>query len=231
MYSSWVNPVRDPGDSGEVQTKSISNGVKLYIIMNRKIPIQISARHIHLSQKDLEALFGKGYQLRKLRDLSQSEEFMAEETIDIQKNLDLDARKILKMRVLGPIRNQTQIELSHTDAIFLGINPIVRKSGDLKKTPGAVLIGPKNKIKIKEGVINAWRHMHCNPKEAKELGLKDGILVSVKTSGICSITFHKVIVRVKPNYRLCMHLDTDEGNASCMIKKGEGYLLGSFVRR
>ncbi len=101
----------------------------------------------------------------------------------------------------------------------------MRKSGDLKGTPGATLIGPKNRIKIKEGVINAWRHIHCNPKEAEKFGLRDGTLISIKTPGICSVTFHKVRVRVKPSYRSCMHLDTDEGNAACITKKGEGYLV------
>ncbi len=190
-----------------------------------KIPIEVSARHIHLSQKDLEALFGIGYQLKKMKDLNQLGEFVAEETIDIQNGLGPNVRKIPNVKILGPIRNQAQVELSHTDAIFLRINPIVRKSGDLKGTPGAILIGPKNKIKIKKGVINAWRHIHCNPKEAKEFGLRDGTLISVKTLGICSVTFHKTRVRVKPNYRFCMHLDTDEGNAACITKKGEGYLV------
>ncbi len=191
----------------------------------RKIPIEISARHIHLSQKDLEALFGKGYQLKKLRELSQPGEFAAEERIDIQNSLKPNARKIPNVRILGPIRNQTQVELSHTDAIFLKVKPIIRESGNLKGTPGAVLVGSQGKIKIKEGVINAWRHIHCNSKESQKLGLKNRMLVSVKTMGIRSITFHKVRVQVKPNYRLCMHLDTDEGNAACIIKKGRGYLI------
>ena len=191
----------------------------------RKIPIEISARHIHLSQKDLEALFGKGYQLKKLRELSQIGEFAAKEKIDIQNSLEPNARKIPNVRILGPVRDQTQVELSHTDAIFLKVKPVVRESGDIKGTPGTILIGPRGKIKIKEGVINAWRHIHCSPKESQELGLKNKMLVSVKTTGIRSITFHKVIVQVKPNYRLYMHLDTDEGNASSIVKKGIGYLI------
>jgi len=191
----------------------------------RKIPIEISARHIHLSRKDLEALFGKNYQLKKLRELSQLGEFAAKEKIDIQNNLEPNARKISNVRILGPIRNQTQVELSHTDAIFLKVKSAVRKSGDIKGTPGVVLVGPKGKIKIKEGVISAWRHIHCNLKEAQKLGLKNRMLVSVKTMGIRSITFHKVRVKVKPNYRLYMHIDTDEGNAAGIIKKGRGYLI------
>ena len=191
----------------------------------RKIPIEISARHIHLSQKDLEALFGKGYQLKKLRELSQIGEFAAKERIDIQNSLEPNARKIPNVRILGPVRDQTQVELSHTDAIFLKVKPVVRESGDLKGTPGIILIGPRGKIKIKEGVISAWRHIHCSPKESQELGLKNKMLVSVKAMGIRSITFHKVMVQVKPNYRLYMHLDTDEGNAASIVKKGIGYLI------
>jgi len=193
--------------------------------MIRKIPIEISARHIHLSQKDLEALFGKGYQLKELRKLSQIGEFAAKEKIDIQNNLEPNARKISNVRILGPIRKQTQVEISRTDAIFLKVKSMVRDSGNLKGTPGIILIGPQGKIKIKEGVINAWRHIHCSPKESQKLGLKNKMLVSVKTMGIRSITFHKVMVQVKPNYRLYMHIDTDEGNASSIVKKGIGYLI------
>lgn len=189
--------------------------------MVKKIPIETSAKHIHLSQKDLEALFGKGYKLKKLKNLSQPGEFVAEEKIDIEEN----KRKIFGVRIIGPVREKTQVELSHTDLIFLRIKPVVRESGDIKDTPGALLIGPKGKVRIKEGVINAWRHIHCNPEEAKKIGLKDGMLVSVKTNGTCSLTFHNVKVRVKENYWLCMHLDTDEGNAACIIDKGEGYLV------
>lgn len=189
--------------------------------MNKKIPIEISARHIHLSQKDLEALFGKGYQINKLRELTQPKEFVAEETLDIQVN----SRKISNVRIIGPVRKKTQVELAQTDIIFLGLDTMIRESGDIQGTPGAILIGPKKKIKLKEGVINTWRHIHCSLKEAEEFGLKDGDLVSVRTKGTSSTTFHNVKVRIGKNYRLCIHLDTDEGNAACTPKKGEGYLV------
>ena len=186
-----------------------------------KISIEVSARHIHLCKKDLEVLFGKGHQLKKLKDLTQPEEFAAKERLDIQ----VKSRKISNVRIIGPVRRETQVELSHTDGVFLKIDLPVRESEDLKATPGATLIGPNGIIKIKRGVINAWRHIHCSPKEAEELGFKNRMLVSVKTKGICSITFHNVRVRVKPNHRLYMQLDTDEGNATCIIKKGEGIIL------
>jgi len=189
--------------------------------MNKKIPIEVSARHIHLSERDKDALFGRGYQLKKLRKLAQPGEFVAEEKLDIQ----VGSRKISNVKIIGPVREETQIELSHTDAIFLRIEPIVRESGDIQGTPGAILISPKNKIEAKKGVINTWRHIHCSPEEAKKLGLKDGMLVSVQTSGNCSITFHNVKVRINKKYRPCMHLDTDEGNAACMPKKGEGIII------
>jgi len=189
--------------------------------MDKRIPIEVSARHIHLCKKDLEALFGKGYQLKKLRKLTQPKEFAAKETLDIQ----VGSRKIPNVIVIGPVRKKTQVELSHTDGVFLRIDLPVRESGDLKETLGAILIGPKGRIKIKKGVINAWRHIHCSPKQAKELGFKHGMSVSVKTKGICSITFHNVKIQIDKNSRLCMHLDTDEGNAACIVKKGQGYLV------
>jgi len=189
--------------------------------MDRRIPIEVSARHVHLSQNDLEVLFGKGYKLKKLRNLVQPKEFAAKETLDIQ----VSSRKISNIRIIGPVREKTQVELSHTDGVFLRIDLPVRESEDLKETPGAILISRKGRIKIKKGVINAWRHIHCSPKEAKKLGFKNGMSVSVKTKGTCSITFHNVKVQVDKNYRLYMHLDTDEGNAACMVKKGQGYLV------
>jgi putative phosphotransacetylase len=190
--------------------------------MNIKIPIETSVRHIHLSKKDLETLFGKDYQLKKLKQLTLPEEFAAKETVEIQVN----SKKISNLRAIGSLRKETQIELAKTDAIFLGINAPLKESGDLKGTPGAIISGPKGKIKIKRGIINTWRHIHCNSKEAERLGLKDGMLVSVKTdSGLGSITFHNVKVRIKENYKLCMHIDTDEGNAAGIIKKGNGVII------
>lgn len=191
--------------------------------MNKEIPVEVSARHIHLCKKDLEVLFGKGHQLKKLRSLTQFDEFAAKERLNIQ----VKSRKIPNVRVIGPIRRETQVELSHTDGVFLRIELPVKESGDLKGTPGATLIGPKGRIKIKKGVINAWRHIHCSPKEAKKLGFKNGMLISVKTKGICSITFHNVKIQIKPNCRLSMQLDTDEGNAACIMKRGEGVIIDS----
>ena len=189
--------------------------------MVRKIPIEVSARHIHLSQKDLEALFGKGYKLKKLKQLSQPNDFAARETLDIQAG----PKKIKNIRIVGPTRKETQVELSMTDAIFLGITPPIKKSGDLKGTPGITLIGPRRRIKIKKGIIVPWRHIHCSLEEAKKIGLKDGMMVSVSVKGKRSLTFHNVRVRVDKNYRFCMHIDTDEGNAAGITKKGIGIVI------
>ena len=189
--------------------------------MIKQVLIDVSARHIHLSEKDRDALFGKGYKLKKAKELRQKKEFLAKEKIDIENN----SRKIASIAVIGPARDKTQVELSHTDIIFLRLKPVVRESGDIKATPGITLIGPKGKVKIRQGVINTWRHIHANYQEAKKLGFKDKDLVSVKIKGNCSLTFHNVIVRLGKNYKLVMHLDTDEGNAAGIVKKGIGYIV------
>lgn len=186
-----------------------------------KVPIEVSARHIHLSKRGLQTLFGKGYKLKKVKNLSQPGGFAAEETVDIE----INSRKIEKVRVLGPARGETQLELSKTDGIILGIALPLKDSGDIKGTPGFIVSGPKNKITVKQGAINTQRHIHCSPEEAKKFGLKDGRLVSVKTFGNLSITFHNVKVRVEKGYKLRLHLDTDEGNAAGIVRKGEGEII------
>ena len=189
--------------------------------MSKKILVEVSARHIHLSQKDLEVLFGKGYKLKELKKLPTTNQFAAKETLDIK----VGSEKISKVRIVGPLRKKTQVELSITDAINLGINPLIRKSGDLKGTPGVTLVSPKRKIKLKSGVIIAWRHIHCSPKEAKALNFKEGKLVSIKIRGKRFLIFHNVKVRIDKNFRLCVHLDTDEGNAAGITKKGKGTII------
>jgi len=189
--------------------------------MNKKVPIEISARHIHLCQKDLETLFGRGYQLKKIRKLSQADDFAARETLDIK----IGSKIIKRLRIVGPVRKETQIELSMTDAVGLGIKLPLRLSGNIKGTPGATLTGPKKKLKIKKGVIIAKRHLHCSPQQAKRLKLRNEMSVSVKVNGKRALTFHNVKVRVGEDYKLAVHLDTDEGNAAGIIKKGEGEII------
>ncbi len=186
-----------------------------------KIKIEVSARHCHLSKNDTEKLFGAGYELKKLKQLSQPAEFAAEETVDIQAGL-----KVLKsIRVVGPQREQTQIEISKTDAVFLGINPPLRQSGNLKGSLGVTLIGPAGKIELEEGLIIAKNHIHCGTDEAKELKLKDGQTLSVKVLGERPVIFEDALVRVKDGYKFSMHLDTDEANAAFINKIGEGEII------
>jgi propanediol utilization protein len=175
-----------------------------------KIPIEISARHAHLSKKDLEKLFGSGYELTKKKDLSQLGQFAARETV----KLVGPKGEINDLRILGPCRDKTQVEISQTDAHRLGINPPVRESGDLDGSAGIKIVGPAGEIEEKEGVILALRHIHMDPETARQLGIKNGDKVKVDISGARDLLFENVIVRVKDSYRLAMHIDTDEANAA-----------------
>lgn len=185
-----------------------------------KIPIEVSARHIHLCQKDLDLLFGKGYELKKFKSLAQPNDFAAKEVLTIESK----ERKFENVRIVGPVREKTQVELSLTDAFYLKINPPIRISGDIKGSESVFLIGPKSKIKLKEGVIISQRHLHCSKKEAEKMNLKNGSLISVKISGKRSVVFNNVKVR-SGDYKLSMHIDTDEGNASGINKKTFGIII------
>lgn len=174
-----------------------------------KVEIEVSARHVHLSHKDVDSLFGKGYALKFFKELSQPAEYASQEIVTIR-----TAKGELKARVLGPTRDQTQVEVSKTEAIKLGLNPPIRESHDLLGTPGVTLLGPKGSVKLKTGVILAWRHIHCSTKQADKLGLRHGSLVSVAIGGQRSIIFNQVEVKVHPDFNWHMHIDTDEGNAA-----------------
>jgi len=187
-----------------------------------KIPIEVSARHAHLCQNDIDALFGKDYKLKKMRQLSQPFEFAAEETVSLKSHTDT----LEHVRVIGPAREKTQVEISRTDAIFLGVDAHVRLSGDIVGSPGIILIGPAGQVEIveiKEGLIIAERHIHCSKEEAKKLNLKDRVSVEIDTER--PIIFKNIKVRVSENYKLCMHIDTDEGNACGINKLGAGQIL------
>ena len=187
--------------------------------MNKIIPVEVSARHIHLSQKDVEKLFGKNHELKKLKDLTLPGEFAAKEMVEIK-----TSKGKLNLRVVGPARKDIQIELSITDTIKLGIKPVIKISGDIKNTPGVLLVGPKGKIRLSRGVIVTQRHIHCTPKEAEKLGLKNKQIVSVRVKGKRGLVFDQVGIRVKDNYKLVMHVDTDEGNAAGINQKTVGFL-------
>lgn len=193
-----------------------------------KIKIEISARHCHLSGKHLEALFGKDYRLKPLKPLSQPGQFAAKETVSLETN---GGGRVDNVRILGPARGTTQVEISRTDASRLKINPPVRLSGEVENSSGAKLIGPKGMVKIKEGVIIAERHIHCDPINGKKLGLKNNKRVSVKTQGSRSVIFNNVIVRISKDFSLAFHIDTDEANAALSFNRGQKAEYGSLVTK
>lgn len=180
--------------------------------MIKKVPIEISARHIHLSQKDLETLFGPNYKLKVKNSISQPNQFASQETL----NLINQDKKIENVRIVGPIRSASQVEIAKTDAIKLGLQPPIRVSGNITGSPGITLENPinKKKLKLQEGVIIAQRHLHASEKEAKSLNLKNNQLISIKVSGERALVFNQVIVRAGKEHRLSFQLDTDESNAA-----------------
>jgi len=187
------------------------------------IPVAISARHIHLTQETVDALFGEGHQLTPLKPLSQPGQFAAEEQV----TLVGPKRQIERVRVLGPTRSKDQVEISRTDEFFLGIDAPVRASGDVENTPGITMIGSQGRqVTIHRGVICAWRHIHMTPEDAKAFGVNDRDVVDVEVGkvGVRSLTFGDVLVRVKPSYKLEMHIDTDEGNAAELARFDVGVL-------
>ncbi len=174
------------------------------------IPIGVSNRHIHLSKEDLEILFGKGYELNKLKDLKQPGQYAAKETISVIG----PKGQFEKVRILGPVRSQTQLEISLSDGFTLGIKPPVRESGKVDDTPGITLKGPKGIIQKHKGAIAALRHIHMPKDYAEKYGFEDNSLVNVVTNGSRKVVFYNVLVRVSDKYDLEMHVDTDEANAA-----------------
>jgi len=180
------------------------------------LPAAISNRHLHLSKADVDALFGTGYKLRPMKPLSQPGQYACEETVTVVG----PKGKLAKVRVLGPERKETQVELSATDAVKLGVKPVVRMSGDIKNTPGCTIEGPAGSVTIPNGVIVAARHLHISDKQAAVYGLTDGAVIRVKTQGERSVVFENVVVRVNKDFDLELHFDFDEANATLM-KNGD----------
>ena len=187
------------------------------IIMDNQVTVEISARHVHLSQADLETLFGKGYELTVKKMLSQPGQFACEEKVDVvgPKNT------IRNVSVLGPERKAAQVEVSLTDARTLGIAAPVRESGDIADTPGVKLVGPAGELTLAQGVIAAKRHIHLTPDEAAAFGLADKEIVTVRLDTARPLIFDDVVVRVRSDFAAAMHIDTDESNAACAF--GEVY--------
>lgn len=175
-----------------------------------QIPVGVSARHIHLSEEHVEQLFGAGYQLTELKPLSQPGQYAAQETVRVvgPKN------EFPKVRILGPTRSATQLEISRTDAFFLGVNPPVRQSGDIEGTPGILIVGPKGEVQLEQGVIIAARHIHFHTSEAAQWGIEDMQPLRVKIGGERGLIFDNVVARVADSFSLDMHIDTDEANAA-----------------
>lgn len=183
------------------------------------VPVGVSNRHVHLCARDFEALFGaEGARggLTKLRDLSQPGQFAAKELV----SLVGPKGGIYGVRVLGPLRSKTQVEVSRTDGFALGISPPVRDSGDLEGSAPITLVGPAGAVSLKEGAIIATRHIHMGPQEASQWGLRDGDRVEVEVTGARGLVFREVLVRVSDNFRLEMHVDTDEANAA-LLRNGD----------
>ncbi len=190
--------------------------------MGYKVPAGISNRHIHLSKEDFEVLFGKGKELTFFKKLSQPGQFAAEEKVDV---LGPKGATIKNVRILGPFREQTQVELARTDCYAIGMPLVLRNSGDLAGTPGCKLIGPEGEVEIGEGVIVARRHIHLSPEQAAEAGVKDGDIVSVKFDGERSLIFNEVLIRSGESHYLDFHMDTDEANAASLVNSQEGEIL------
>lgn len=181
-----------------------------------EIPLGVSNRHIHLAATDMEALFGAGYQLKVKRMLCQSGEFAAAESLTL-----LGPRgRIDRVRIVGPLRTETQVEITPNDAHKLGIDPMVRASGDLDGSPGLKLIGPAGELDLSQGAVVSHRHIHMSPQEAQRLGLRNKDHVMVRARGVRGVIFENVLVRVHDSFVLEMHLDTDEANGA-LVHSGD----------
>ena len=191
--------------------------------MSQKILIETSARHVHVTQEVLEALFGAGHQLVSKKDLSQPGQFASTDKVKV-----VGPKGELAMSILGPCRDHNQVEVSFSDARALGVSAPVRESGDIASSAPCKLVGPAGEVELKEGVIVAKRHIHMTPKDAEELGVTNGEIVSVKCESKFDrhLIFGDVVVRVSPKYALAMHIDTDECNAGGLA----GEVYGEIVK-
>ncbi|AOY74590.1 phosphate propanoyltransferase [Clostridium formicaceticum] len=174
-----------------------------------EIPVGVSNRHIHLSQVDMNCLFGEGYQMTKMKDLSQPGQYACKETVTICG----PKGAIEKVRVLGPVRGHTQVEVLVGDCFKLGVVSEIRLSGDLHGTPGITLVGPKGSVQIAEGLVVAQRHIHMNSEDAKRLGVQDGQIVSIEVDGARGGIYSNVAIRANDGSALEFHVDTEEANA------------------
>ncbi|RMD58902.1 MAG: phosphate propanoyltransferase [Nitrospirae bacterium] len=197
--------------------------------LSAEIPINVSAHHVHLSKEDFEELFGKGAKLTPGKPLYQPGQFAAKETV----SLIGPKGRIDNVRILGPFRNKTQVEISCTEQFKLGLHAPIRDSGHLEGTPGIIIEGPKGRVELPEGVICAKRHIHMSPEEAEKFGLHDGdtVMVSIEGEGMeRELIYGDVLIRVSPNYKLEMHVDTDEANAANFPRHAKGRIIQVHTR-
>ena len=190
--------------------------------MANQVLVETSARHVHVTQEDLETLFGKGYELTVKKSLSKPGQFACNERVDV-----VGPKKTLTgVSILGPVRSATQVELSLTDARAIGVAAPIRESGDIEGSGACRLVGPKGEVELTQGVIAAKRHIHMTPADAEAFGLKDRDEVTVKIdSDGRSLTFGDVVVRVSDRFALAMHIDTDESNAGCVAPGTMGTVI------
>lgn len=186
------------------------------------IPVGISNRHVHLAQQDVEALFGRGYVLTPLKPLRQPGQFAAEECVTVVG----PKGSLTRVRVLGPTRPASQLEISHADCFTLGIKAPVRESGQLENAGSALLIGPAGHVELRSQVICAWRHIHMSPQDALQLNVANGQKVSVRNNGERQLTFNEVLVRVRDDFALEFHIDTEEANAAGLKNGAQVTLIG-----
>lgn len=187
-----------------------------------KVLVETSARHLHLSQEHLEILFGAGHELTVKKMLSQPGQFACEEKVEV-----VGPKNSLKMSVLGPVRKDTQVEVSLTDARAIGVTAPIRESGDIAGSGACKLVGPAGEVELTEGVIAAKRHVHMTPEDAEAAGVKDKDIVKldIQSPNGRSLTFGDVVVRVSASYATAAHIDTDEANALCPGKECYGEMI------
>lgn len=204
-----------------IDEKTIAEAVKAALMqenrdLNGEIKVGVSQRHVHLSQEDLDTLFGKGYKLT-VKKVLMGREFASNEFVTL---VGPSLKSIEKVRVLGPVRKNTQVEISRTDTFLLKVSPPVRPSGQVEGSEKLVLVGPKGTVYLKQGVIIANRHIHLTPEYAKKHGIADGDYVDVEIEGIKPTRFYDVQVRVRDDFNIEMHIDTDDAN-SAGLKNGD----------
>ncbi|MDQ0116705.1 putative phosphotransacetylase [Paenibacillus harenae] len=190
-------------------------------MIHKQVPIGVSARHIHLSEEHVEALFGAGYTLTEMKPLSQPGQYAANETVAVIG----PKGEFAKVRILGPVRKRTQLEVSRTDAFALGVKPPLRESGNIAGSAGIKLQGPAGEVTIEEGVIVAARHIHFHTSDAERWNIEDKQRLRVRVGGDRGVVFENVVARVSDEFALDMHIDTDEANAAGIANGDTGEII------